>query len=103
MVLVDSSPPTASDSHDCNEEEIEFLKTEMMNKVYLHMCVCVCVNLIFGELPPQAPYVLGSLCDLRLQTGGVSHLRILLVHTLHLLQCVTEVKPGEKCVIVLEM
>lgn len=54
--------------------------------------VCVFINLIFGELSLQTQYILSSFCDLRLQTGGVSHLWILLVHTLHLLQCIAEVK-----------
>lgn len=62
----------------------------------------MCDNLIFGELPPQTAYVLGSFCDLRLQAGGVSHLWILFIHTLHLLQCVTEVRQQEDGVIVLE-
>lgn len=56
------------------------------------MHAIMCDYLIFGELPLQAAYVLGSFCDLRLQAGGVSHLWVLLVHPLHLLQCFTEVR-----------
>lgn len=63
----------------------------------------MCDNLIFGELPPQTAYVLGSFCDLRLQAGGVSHLWTLLVHPLHLLQCFTEVRRQEESVNVSEM
>ena len=59
--------------------------------------------LIFGDLPLQAPHVLGGLCDLGLQTGRVSHLCVLLVHALHLVQRLTEVKQGGGRVIVFEM
>lgn len=52
------------------------------------------MNLIFGELSPQTTDVLGSFWDLRLQARRVSQLWILLVHTLHLLQRVTEVRSG---------
>lgn len=93
MALADSSPPTASDSHDCSEQETKgFLKHKYFD--ISRLCACARAYLIFGELPPQAPDVLGRLRDLRLQTGGVSHLRIPLVHALHLLQRVAGVKPG---------
>lgn len=87
----DSSPPRASESHVCQEHEnmkVHENCPKIQYSISLHMSVCD--NLVFGELSPQAAHVLGHFQDPRFQTGGVSHLWILLVHTLHLLQGFTE-------------
>jgi len=104
MALEDSSPPTASASHVCNEPAIDVktcthththtLLWSVVHALLARRCVCSRDDLIFGELPPQAADVLGGFWDLRLQTGGVSHLRALLVHPLHLLQRLAEGETG---------
>lgn len=63
-------------------------KTQYGISLRVHMYVRD--NLVFGKLSPQAARVLGHFQDPRFQTGGVSHLWILLVHTLHLLQGFTD-------------
>lgn len=99
MTLADSSPPTASDNHVWNKAGRDVNTYTRTLPVFNHtsLCkaaVCVCINLMLGELSPQTADVLASFWDLRLQAGWVSQLWILLVHTLHLLQRVTEVRSG---------
>lgn len=90
----DSSPPTASDSHVCHKPAQQGL---MLNwkRVHTHThtnsdCASWCKNLIFGKLRPQTSNVVVRFCDLRLQAGWISHLWVLLVHTLHLFQSIAK-------------
>lgn len=76
------------------------VRFDQITQHFAHMHMCgLCKNLIFSELPPQTADILICLRDLGLQTLGVTHLWILLVHAPHLVQSLAEIKQTVRCVI----